>query len=434
MSSEQDNRRRPFSVNDMNRRTREVKIFNTTTITTTTSTSSRDSSILTTTITNRGIGNAHRSNENSNYNYSNVSYDQPIIVSTTTRPHDHRSRSAYDYSPNGENININSEYRDSMHTTNSTTTVPGKRKIKFVYGGDDQQKADPNSKILKEKTSDYETTPKNSPILNERIRYQYENSDPVTNETNLYSSNENLPGFPYVHSSLSHKTSDAIITNSVVINNRCREGSRRGREAVETAEAYENNEKYDNKDAEKDDLSECNMVVKDVEVECEIDEDPSIFEGSEGYVKNLISKIQNQYKNPETVHIKIVRRQKPENIDKSGNIIKKSENESYGQIVRKEYYTLKASPKHRKRNNISSFVDTTNIPYIDDEADSKRNSRAYDYENRGPTPPNYIIEKHIIYSDCENEQNEITQVIKTVQRKSLKGKMNKIDEIHKKCI
>ena len=32
----QPDRRRPFSVNDLNRRTREVKIYNTTTITTTT--------------------------------------------------------------------------------------------------------------------------------------------------------------------------------------------------------------------------------------------------------------------------------------------------------------------------------------------------------------------------------------------------------------
>jgi hypothetical protein len=33
---QQADRRRPFSVNDLNRRTREVKIYNTTTITTTT--------------------------------------------------------------------------------------------------------------------------------------------------------------------------------------------------------------------------------------------------------------------------------------------------------------------------------------------------------------------------------------------------------------
>jgi hypothetical protein len=79
-----------------------------------------------------------------------------------------------------------------------------------------------------------------------------------------------------------------------------------------------------------------------VEVECEIDEDPAIFEGSEGYVQNLISKIQQQYKNPETVHIKITRRQKPDGIDKNGNLIK-NKNESYGQIIRKEYYTIKYS-------------------------------------------------------------------------------------------
>ncbi len=57
MSSESNQdpyRRRPFSVNDLNRRTREVKIFNTTTITTTTSTTSHDSTISTTTISNGG--------------------------------------------------------------------------------------------------------------------------------------------------------------------------------------------------------------------------------------------------------------------------------------------------------------------------------------------------------------------------------------------
>ena len=53
-------RRRPFSVNDMNRRTREVKIFNTTTITTTTH--SHDAARVVTTSTN--------SNENSENNYA----------------------------------------------------------------------------------------------------------------------------------------------------------------------------------------------------------------------------------------------------------------------------------------------------------------------------------------------------------------------------
>lgn len=53
-------RRRPFSVNDINRRTREVKIFNTTTITTTTH--SHDASrVVTSTSTN---------NENSENNYA----------------------------------------------------------------------------------------------------------------------------------------------------------------------------------------------------------------------------------------------------------------------------------------------------------------------------------------------------------------------------
>ena len=49
-------RRRPLSVNDLNRRAQlgEVKIYNTTTITTTTSTSTHDSSITTTTVTNQG--------------------------------------------------------------------------------------------------------------------------------------------------------------------------------------------------------------------------------------------------------------------------------------------------------------------------------------------------------------------------------------------
>ena len=145
------------------------------------------------------------------------------------------------------------------------------------------------------------------------------------------------------------------------------------------------------------------MRVKDVEVECEIEEDPAIFEGSEGYVKNLISKIQQQYKNPETVHIKITRRQKPENIDAGGHLVKTA-NESYGQIVRKEYYTIRTTNKPKKTSSMSSFVDTANIPYIDgsDDDRSARNSRI-DMDRNHIYIPNYTIEKHVIYND--NDEN-----------------------------
>ncbi len=147
------------------------------------------------------------------------------------------------------------------------------------------------------------------------------------------------------------------------------------------------------------------MRVKDVEVECEIEEDPAIFEGSEGYVKNLISKIQQQYKNPETVHIKITRRQKPQNIDAQGNLVR-TPNESYGQIVRKEYYTIRTTNKPKKTSSMSSFVDTANIPYIDgsDDDRSARNSRIDMDKNM--YIPNYTIEKHVIYNDQDDAKNK----------------------------
>jgi hypothetical protein len=365
MSSEnQDYRRRPFSVNDLNRRTREVKIFNTTTITTTTGTTSHDASISnTTTVTNRGNNTLTRQTDNeirlpqSNNN-----------AAVTVKKQDPRSKSAFVTS------NEHYNYTQSPYTvsTNSSITTPSKRKIRFVYGKE-QQNIDPNRANIEH----YSNLPSNTSNLNDNIVIYNE-----TKPTELsFMTNESLPKFPFVRTSTSTEIPTAFIRNSVEINSKAL------------------NDTYDNFDIINIEKNEQNkeLQVKDVEVECEIEEDPAIFEGSEGYVKNLISKIQTQYKNPETVHIKITRRQKPESIDKSGNLTKNSK-ESYGQIVRKEYYTIKSTNKPKKTSSISSFVDTSNIPFIDEEADSKNNSTRSSKIDDG-TSPNYIIEKHVIYGD-----------------------------------
>ena len=261
-------------------------------------------------------------------------------------------------------------------TTNTSIYNPSKRKIKFVYG-DDQQNIDPNSNVQ----IHYDNNKKTSFIQQQNTRL----GQPHHSE-NVYYLNENVPAFPLVKTSTLTTTPDINITNCVEINKRFYDDT------------------YDNMaicqggyNIERD----CQMRVKDVEVECEIEDDPKIFEGSEGYVRNLIGKIHKQYKNPETIHIKIIRRQKPEGFDSNGNLIK-NDRESYGQIVRKEYYTVKSTSHPKKSSSISSFVDTSNIPYIDDENDSRnnsvRNSRIIDYDPR-THKPNYIIEKHVIYKD-----------------------------------
>ncbi len=114
-SSEHDaNRRRPFSVNDLNRRTREVKIFNTTTITTTTSTSSHhDSTVSTTTICNRGNGIEHCSYPNCTHphynNFVEDVHENERHYNTSTRRHEcSRSKSAFTTANNETNqVNYN---------------------------------------------------------------------------------------------------------------------------------------------------------------------------------------------------------------------------------------------------------------------------------------------------------------------------------------
>ncbi len=216
-----------------------------------------------------------------------------------------------------------------------------------------------------------------------------------------YVNDGNVPAFPLVKTSTLTTTPDAVISNCVEINKKAFYN-----------DTYDNCNYYVREDSSSRhqqryrDIPAGHMRVKDVEVECEIDDDPAIFEGSEGYVKSLISKIQQQYKNPETVHIKIIRRQRPEGFDAKGNLIR-NDRESYGQIVRKEYYTVKSTAHPKKSSSISSFVDTSNIPYIDEESDSRnnsvRNSRVIDYDARGK--PSYVIEKHIIYKDPILETN-----------------------------
>lgn len=178
-----------------------------------------------------------------------------------------------------------------------------------------------------------------------------------------------------------------------------------------------------------------NFRIKEVEVECEIEEDPSFLESSEGYVKSLIHKIQSQYKDPETVHIKIVRRQKQTGTtntsDKSATLSKSKRKKltdkefQQQQIVKKEYYTIK-SMKEQSTNNrdiLVSFLNTSNIPFIDEESvnsatGSLRNSRYFD-ATLNPTPPepatvNYYIQEHTIEDSSGNKQKIEKRMIQLV--------------------
>ncbi|RMZ99818.1 hypothetical protein BpHYR1_007070 [Brachionus plicatilis] len=280
LSETQEIRKRPFSVNDINRRTREVKIYNTTTITTTSTSTATDSIVKSTDM----------------YNSDNYG--------SFAQRNDCRSKSAQGV------INVNREYKndDTCYaniTTNTSISLPIKRKIRFIYGENQQENQQQIKGAANENKSNQQASEKT-------------NCD----------CEENFSKFPY------EKKEDNM------------------------------NEEYDNFDFRKN----CSMKVKDVEVECEIDEDPAIFEGSEGYVKKLINKIQQQYKNPETVHIKITRRQKPKMIDKN-------DGKEHAQVVKKEYYTIKNLRRQKKSSSISSFIDQTNIPYIDEESlNDSRNS------------------------------------------------------------
>ena len=137
-ADEQENRRRPFSVSDVNRRTREVKIFNTTTITTTTRT--HDSSVSTS-FSNSGT----RQTDNDNYGIKIINDNQII------RRGDPRSKSAF-VSSTSNTRQEDSKQTDTLpnqnisQTTNTSIYNPSKRKIKFVYG-DEQQNIDPNSSV-----------------------------------------------------------------------------------------------------------------------------------------------------------------------------------------------------------------------------------------------------------------------------------------------
>ena len=394
MSSEQpqDHRRRPFSVNDLNRRTREVKIFNTTTITTTTTTHTHDSS------SSRVTNTKYTNNENTDNNFmetnttastgGNLNADAKITSSSTTTKPDLRSKSAF--STNSEHYQYNS--LPLTISTNSSVTMPSKRKIQFIYGKE-QEQVDPNV-IHNQSSTEYYPHMTNETNINDQHKCY----------KGVCNSNESYHAFPNVKTSFTTEISDGCFFNNHM--NNCHVNTMNSNKRY-VMRKEESDDTYDNYNvrAEKPEFIKKNMRVKDVEVECEIEEDPAIFEGSEGYVKNLISKIQQQYKNPETVHIKITRRQKPENIDKSGNLIKTS-NESYGQIVRKEYYTIRTTNKPKKTNSMSSFVDTANIPYIDDSdhADSRNNSvrnSRIDIDTKHIYMPNYTIEKHIIYSEGE---------------------------------
>jgi hypothetical protein len=161
-----------------------------------------------------------------------------------------------------------------------------------------------------------------------------------------------------------------------------------------------------------DKLNKENYITKEVEVECEIEEDPSFLEGSEDYVRSLIKKVQTQYKDPETVHIRIVRRQKQtvwnglKNTKRAKKAIDKP-NLQKEQLIKKEYYTLRSS---KQIPFTSSFINTTDIPYIDEETssnDSRNNSFCFSNKTlleskelvNNKEKLNYFIENHIILND-----------------------------------
>jgi hypothetical protein len=137
-------------------------------------------------------------------------------------------------------------------------------------------------------------------------------------------------------------------------------------DSLELNETHQNQTKYEKINI----IDKDNYLYKEIEVECEIEEDPSFLEGSENYVKNLISKIQAQYKDPELVHIKIIRRQKQiastNYQPKAGQWFETQLQKE--QIVKKEYYTVKPI-KSNHHVKCCSFVNTSDIPFIDDEID-----------------------------------------------------------------
>lgn len=423
----QEIRRRPFSVSEAYNRQQqcqEFKISNTTFITT--CSSSQEAAEITTTTyrntDNRSVINTSTHPSHSGYTTTSSHHQKHHECTSSSR-----SRSAFSSSKkNKGGDNCHNCHCHHCHccpppniSTNTSITLPIKRKIKFVYGGNtsgsdtdspsaaqspNQQNIDPNHLQPQQQT----TTPV-SPSK-QQIEVRRVANDP----------NEDDSCFPYVRHSVHTKLPCSTITNSVEINkaggrydeeyDNYQIVQRSGPEHSSTAKSPVRTTVVKNENNENIPMDIGHMRIKDVEVEYEIDEDPAIFEGSEGYVKNLISKIQSQYKNPETVHIKITRRQKPEHLDKLGQLPSSTSHDNYGQIVRKEYYTVKTVPRAKKSQSISSFIDQANIPYIDEEsgAESRTNSmrsiRHYHIDTNIEAPDrqkcmNYVIEQHIIYND-----------------------------------
>jgi hypothetical protein len=383
--------RRRFCSADPSRRTREVKIHNTTTITTSCSaaTTCHDSRIF---VDRDGKQIEINPSSDDTTAQESIQINNLSENGTASR----RTQSAAPHSP-----------------THAGQTLPIKRNIRFVYGDDQNQR--PIHVV-----DECGNGPQN---LNVNTNIAYYASNPVctringipcdqqlhiTESGNTTSNYTSLPIRQQTYSTHIPANNGYVTTGTpyYYINESGSGPRHRSHNTYEHVQQRSNIQHRSHQDSSSSSDPK-KMRVRDVEVECEIDEDPSIFEGSEGYVKSLINKIQTQYKNPETVHIKITRRQKPENMDKSGNLMK-TPNESYGQIVRKEYYTIRSAANRKNRSSISSFVDTSNIPYIDDECDSRnnsiRNSRAFDDRY---SHPHYVIEKHIIYDDdCKKKKKK----------------------------
>jgi hypothetical protein len=215
-------RRRPFSVSDAygrQQRCQEVKISNTTTITT--CSTSQDAAAITTTTYRNVDARAHHYNHQANV---------PTATSyTTVKKHEQtssRSRSAFattTSTANNQPIQHVSPCHPGSISTNTSITLPIKRKIKFVYGGDEthdgnQQNQDPSRQQQQQQqqssqpqTSSLHTTP------NKGATYEIRRTGDCSDD---------LPAFPFVKHSVQTKLPCSTITNCVEINNnggRCTE-------------------------------------------------------------------------------------------------------------------------------------------------------------------------------------------------------------------
>ena len=227
--NQQELRRRPLSVNDVyGRRCQEVKISNTTTITT--CSSSQDAANITTT-TYRNVDGRNNATTYTTVNKkqeSSRSRSAYATTSTTEHPQSSQYHTTTNYYPCHPNI-----------STNTSITLPIKRKIKFVYGDDPQdnkQNLDPSSK--------QQSSVKGNDLVEVK---KMSGGDSI----------DDLPSFPYVKHSVQTKLPCSTITNCVEINNQ----GAASRRCIE--EEYDNfDEAYSSNVNRGGDLDIGNMRIK----------------------------------------------------------------------------------------------------------------------------------------------------------------------------